>query len=57
MSDSKLKNPKSGWWNCTLTSTGEAKLYHASTANVLEKKGLIKVVSAQKAYKPKKEKK
>lgn len=45
MAEDKKSEKKSGWWECTMkkgTDKGETRLYHKSTANVLEKKGFLK---------------
>jgi hypothetical protein len=48
----KLKDVANGMWNCE-TSTGEKVVYHSSTVNAVQNKGLIKVIDKVKLYKPK----
>ncbi len=54
-----MKNPKKGMWNCKFIKTiagakiGKEVIYHASTANTLEKKGIVEIIDRVQKYIPK----
>ena len=55
MSETKksTKLDTTGMYNCTVVATGEDKIYHASTAQTLLDKKVIKIGSKIKKYIPK----
>lgn len=47
------KDLAAGMYNCTVIKTKEEKIYHSSTAQTLRDKGIVKVGTKVKEYRPK----
>ena len=48
---SKKKTPlENGMYNCQMTGTKEKRVYHSSTAETLQDKGLLKVLDKIEEY-------